>query len=335
LNTAIPLKPIDGLLAELGAFLPVPGTERVAIDAAIGHVLAEDLIVPGDIPPGPVASLSGYAVTSRDLIGASSYSPVPLANRQPVRAGDPIPTECDAVISVDSVEGEGVFAGAIFSPAPGENARLAGEDARADATLRPKGSILRVTDAAAATACGVATAEIRKVPVGIACSGFLERLVASLPGVSPGVGSADAPIRIILSPEPREVVPAGRVLAEGLALAGAEQVRVIATDRAAVLVVPPWPAAMLAAAFGVIDPLVAALVSCGRRPTRCGPLSAKVSSRVGLAEIVILAETKNGLEPLEGGALSLTAFAQADAILHLPPESEGFAAGEHVKAAAL
>ena len=86
------------------------------------------------------------------------------------------------------------------------------------------------------------------------------------------------------------------------------------------------------ASWNVIDPLVAALAGRGPRPKRCGQLTAKVSSRVGLAEIALLTETGDGLRPLEGGALSLTALAGADAILHLSPESEGFAAGERVEA---
>jgi molybdopterin molybdotransferase len=335
LNSVISLKPIDALLAELGSILPVSQAERVAIDAAVGQVLAEDLVVPEDVPLVPVASLAGYAVASRDLIGASSYSPVPLPSLQPVSAGDSLPADCDAVIPADSVEGEGIFAGALFSPQPRENARLAGEDARAGAVLRPRGSILRLTDAAAAIACGLADAEIRRVPVGIAGSDFLERLVTALPGASPATEHADAPIQIIAAPDPREFASAGRILAQGLALAGAEQVRVLATENSAILVVPPWPAALLAVAFGVIDPLVAALGRRDPRPARSGPLTAKISSRVGLTELVFLAETKGGLEPLGGGALSLTAFSRADAILHLSPESEGFAAGERVTAVAL
>jgi molybdopterin molybdotransferase len=335
LNNVISLKPIDALMTELGSLLPVSQAERVAIDAAIGHVLAADLVVPEDVPPVPVASLAGYAVASRDLIGASSYSPVPLPGLQLVGAGDPLPAGCDAVLPADSVEGEGIFAGALFSPQPRENARLAGEDARAGAVLRTRGSILRLTDAAAAIACGLADAEIRRVPVGIAGSDFLEWLATALPGASPATEHAGAPVQIIVSPDPRKFASAGRILAEGLALAGAEQVRVLATENSAILVVPPWPAAMLAIAFGVIDPLIAALVGREPRPARSRPLTAKISSRVGLTELAFLAETKGGLEPLGGGALSLTAFSRADAILHLSPESEGFAAGERVTAVAL
>src|SRR5581483_7531895 len=50
-------------------------------------------------PPHDVAAVDGWALRAADLIGASSYTPVPLT-KAPIwaEAGDGIPEGCDCVI---------------------------------------------------------------------------------------------------------------------------------------------------------------------------------------------------------------------------------------------
>src|ERR1700686_3881503 len=59
-------------------------------------------------PPCDIAAGDGWALRARDLVGASSYSPLPLA-RLPVwvEAGDSMPEGCDCVIDADSVDQAG------------------------------------------------------------------------------------------------------------------------------------------------------------------------------------------------------------------------------------
>src|SRR5262249_4034292 len=56
-------------------------------------------------PPHDVASSDGWALRASDLVGASSYTPLPLM-RSPawVEAGDRIPAGCDCVVDEDSID---------------------------------------------------------------------------------------------------------------------------------------------------------------------------------------------------------------------------------------
>jgi molybdopterin biosynthesis enzyme len=59
-------------------------------------------------------------------------------------------------------------------------------------------------------------------------------------------------------------------------------------------------------------------------------LSRKVTSTVGMAEVVPVRCNGHRAEPLAGGYLSWSVLARADGWLLLPPESEGYPAGAQV-----
>ena len=51
------------------------GSEVIPVEAASGRVLAERLVVPGDLPTFDRAHMDGYAVRARDTFGASGSLP--------------------------------------------------------------------------------------------------------------------------------------------------------------------------------------------------------------------------------------------------------------------
>ena len=59
-------------------------------------------------PPHDVAAVDGWALRASDLVGASSYTPLPLMT-QPVwvEAGERIPDGCDCVLDDDAVDRTG------------------------------------------------------------------------------------------------------------------------------------------------------------------------------------------------------------------------------------
>ena len=60
------------------------------------------------LPARDLAAGDGWALRARDLVGASSYSPLPLATSPVwVDAGDPMPDGCDCVIDADCVDQTG------------------------------------------------------------------------------------------------------------------------------------------------------------------------------------------------------------------------------------
>src|SRR5262245_65678581 len=56
---------------------PLPG-EPVALSAALGRVLANDLIAPIDVPPFDRANVDGFALKSSDTLGAVDAAPKQL-----------------------------------------------------------------------------------------------------------------------------------------------------------------------------------------------------------------------------------------------------------------
>ena len=78
-------------------------------------------------PPHDVAAVDGWALRASDLVGASSYSPMPLTT-QPVwvEAGERIPDGCDCVLDDDSVDRTGPMAQVLAEAIPGQGIRRKG-----------------------------------------------------------------------------------------------------------------------------------------------------------------------------------------------------------------
>src|SRR5450631_2441529 len=115
------------LAALLDRLEPVAPVE-LALAQALGCVAAEMPPLTA-VPPCDVAAADGYAFCAGDLVGASSYSPLPLATALAwVEAGDAIPQGCDCVISADLVDQTGPMAQVLGEAIPGQGVRRAGGD---------------------------------------------------------------------------------------------------------------------------------------------------------------------------------------------------------------
>ena len=99
-----------------------------------------------------------------------------------------------------------------------------------------------------------------------------------------------------------------------------------------VIVLPGAPDQALAAWWTLALPALDRL--SGRQPRQAValPLSRKIASSVGIAEIVLLEVNDGAWMPLAIGDLSLETIARADAWLAVPGGAEGFAAGTPVDA---
>ena len=155
------------LLAEKVAL--VCEAERVPVMAALGRVLAEDLVAPADVPPHENSAVDGYAVFFDDL-DPESETRLPVIGR--ATAGHPLeaPAERGAAVRIftgarmpegpDTVmmqedcrqEGEAV----IIRPGikRGANRRRRGEDIEAGARVLAAGTRLRPQDLGQAAAIG-------------------------------------------------------------------------------------------------------------------------------------------------------------------------------------
>jgi len=132
-----PLIPLDEALATLLAQVqPLAGRETLATGAAVGRVLAADLISPVDVPPADNSAMDGYALRAADagqplpvtqrIPAGSVPAPLPPGEAARIFTGAHVPPGADTVVMQEftelvgdkvSVRGEDVHAGAVVLPA--------------------------------------------------------------------------------------------------------------------------------------------------------------------------------------------------------------------------
>jgi molybdopterin molybdotransferase len=319
----------------------------------------------GAVPAHDVAALDGFALGARDLVGASSYSPLPLA--QPplwVEAGDAMPDNCDCVVDVDLVEWSGPLAQVVAEAIPGQGVRRAGEDVREASAVIPAGQPIRALDLLVARAAGLKTLAVRRprlhlvnVPAaaGPNLTAHLITELAATAGAavtrSDATGRDAASIARVFDETPCDLLVMiggtgvghadatvqalamrGKILAHGLALAPGRTTAIGRFAGNAVIALPGAPDQALAAWWTLALPVLDGLSARRNRPALTLPLARKIASGIGVTEIALLKQVDDAWMPLASGYLSLEAIAGADGWLAIPADSEGFAAGTPVDA---
>jgi len=145
---------------------PLPA-ETVALEDAVGRVLAEDALAVVDLPRFPSSAMDGYAVRAVDTPGSLPVVDRVSAGRPSTRAlghdeamgiatGGVVPEGADAVVPVEqSAEANGqVVVAEGF--APGTHVRPRGGDVEAGAPVLPAGTALSASRLAALASAGVA-----------------------------------------------------------------------------------------------------------------------------------------------------------------------------------
>ena len=156
---------------------PVEGTDTLPVRAALGRVLAEDIVSPIDVPSHDNSAMDGYAVRSADL---SPDSPVTLAEigaalagrefrgevgpGQCVRVmtGAVMPANTDTVVIQEVVKAEG---GRITIPPGqqrGQNRRLAGEDLRKGKPALAAGALIRPAELGLLASLGMGEVKVKR-----------------------------------------------------------------------------------------------------------------------------------------------------------------------------
>lgn len=357
-NSLTPLDhTLDALLQGVETVAPV---ERPLVEA-LRCIAAEMPALPA-WPPRDIAAADGYAFAARDLVGASSYSPLPLtAPPIWVEAGEAMPEACDGVLDSDSVDMSGPMPQVLAEVVPGQGVRRAGSDIAAGRLAVEAGRRVRPRDLLLARAAGLERLSVRRprlrivnVPGGsvaaewivesaqaagaeVVSSTAVGRDAASIAAAldesacdlllvvgGSGVGRTDAAVTALAS--------RGQVLVHGIALQPGRTSAVGRIGETPVLVLPGAPDHAFAAWWTLALPVLDRL--SGRRPRKTVnlPLARKIASSVGIAEIALLERQRGMWTPLAVGDLSLDAIARAEACLVISGGSEGFAAGSPIDA---
>lgn len=354
----VPLTPLDTALAALLDGLETVASEEVSLADALGCIAAEMPPLHA-LPAADVAAADGWALNSRDLVGASPYSPLPLTGFPVwVEVGDRIPDGCECVIHSDLVEQTGSMIQISAEAIPGQGVRRAGGNIAEGKTLAAAGVPVRVLDLLLARAAGlkklaVCRPRLRVINVSTATGiAVTTQLIADSAweagaDVSLETGKRDArSIADALETKPSDLLiiiggtgvgytdatvealaMCGTVIAHGIALQPGRTAAAGRIKNIPVIALPGAPDQALSAWWTLALPVLDRLSGRRLRQQTMLPLSRKIASSVGIAEIVLVEKIDNAWMPLAIGDLSLDHIARADAWLSVPAESEGFAAG--------
>jgi molybdopterin molybdotransferase len=339
------LTPLEMALAELLRNIePVAASERVPGDAPA--CAAAGLNELKAWPTHDIAATDGWALRASDLVGASSYTPLPLV-KEPVwvEAGAPIPHGCDCVLDEGAVDLSGPMAQVLAEAIPGQGVRRkGGEIADTSAIVdawRPGGLSraprLRVVNVpGGGITAKLIARSLSAARIEIECVEAEARDAASIAKVldvgvcdllvtvgGSGVGRTDATVLALAE--------RGEVLAHGLALQPGRTAAVGRIGHTPVVVMPGAPDQALAVWWTLVLPGLDRL-GAGQRKTVSRPLTRKIASSVGIAEIVLLEKQDGAWTPLAVGDLPLAPIAHSKAWLLVPGDSEGYAAGTPVNA---
>ena len=357
------LTPFDVALAALLRDLEPSTVVELSLREALDCVTAETPPLKA-YPPRDVAAADGWALRASDLVGASSYTPLPLTTSPLwVEAGDPIPDGCDCVIDADAVDQTGPIMQVLTEAIPGQGVRRIGADF-ADGFVIAPGSSFRPLDILPARAAGLEKMKVRRprlcvvnvpatkgdvvtaqliqenarsagaeVVFAEAASRDVAAVAEALDAAScdllvtiggSGVGRTDATIAALAQ--------RGELIAHGIALRPGRTSAIGRIGNTPVIAVSGSADHALAAWWTLALPALDRL--SGRQPRRTTvlPLARKIASSVGIAEIALLGREDDNWVPLALGDLPLETIVSAHAWLMLPDRSEGFAAGTPVAA---
>lgn len=356
------LTPLADALATIDTLARPVEPRDMNIDVAGSRVLAADVVATASAPAMALSLRDGWAVKSAETVDAGSYAPAILsALPQRVDAGEPLPAGADAVAPLDAVNIGSKQAEALAIVAPGEGVLPAGADIQAGIRLRSKGERLRATDQALMSAAGISQVAVReprirlvRAKTSIAQSyDWLARVMAAegaavstdpAGDISPdhlkaafhqessdailvvgGTGSGKDDMSVAT------LAQAGRVCFHGVGLIAGETAAFGTVGTRTVLLLPER-----------FDSALAGWLTIGRRWLRklsgraeeertfMAQLARKVTSTVGMADVIPVRCRAGQAEPLASGYLPASALVAADGWILVAPENEGYPAGATV-----
>ncbi len=181
MNALMPLE--EALERILGSARPPGGTEELSLLAALGAVLADDVVSGIDVPGDDNSAMDGYALRGEDLPGCLPISqrivagavgePLQPGTAARIFTGAPVPPGADAVVMQEncSVDESGLLSvqGAVT---PAQNIRPRGQDITAGAVALRKGRRLRPQDLGLLASLGVARVKVfRRLKVAVLSTG--------------------------------------------------------------------------------------------------------------------------------------------------------------------
>jgi putative molybdopterin biosynthesis protein len=160
------------------------GVERIPLDAALGRVLAADVLAPVDVPSFDRSNVDGFAVVAEDTFGASEETPrvislidehihtgivpgtaIHAGEAAAIATGGMMPRGADAVVMVEYADARWGVLRIARAVTAGSGVSFAGTDITAGETVLRQGQLLTSRDTGVLAAIGVAEIDVWRKPV--------------------------------------------------------------------------------------------------------------------------------------------------------------------------
>jgi len=156
---------------------PVSGVERLPVRAALGRVLARDIVSPIDVPSHDNSAMDGYAVRSDDLVSGAAVTLTEIGSAfagKPfdgevgrgecvrVMTGAVMPKNTDTIVIQEAVTADGPRITVPPGQERGQNRRLAGEDLQKGKPALRSGRMLRPADIGLVASLGIGEVSVRR-----------------------------------------------------------------------------------------------------------------------------------------------------------------------------
>lgn len=363
IQTIARLTPLADVLAMVDLEVKPVTPRTIDLGAAPGRTLAVDAMSRAR-PNVPIAMIDGWAIDADTTLGAGGYTPALLMHTPTrIEVGQPMPPDTDSVAPFDAVKLINGRAEALMTINPGDGVLSAGGDCDPAIPLRRAGDRLSLTDIAAFAAAGLARITVREPRIRVLplrgsaiviaaarlIAGDIERRGGSARLDDPGrdlgsvlgAESADAIIVIGGTGNGRNdnsvqtLAREAWVAVHGIALTPGETAAFGFSMQRPVLMLPGRLDAALAVWLLVgrfiLERLAGATHHKDADPVESLTLARKVTSTVGLAEVVPVRRTGTQAEPLAVRYLPLSSLARSDGWILVPADSEGYAEGTAVQ----
>lgn len=362
IQTIARLTPLADVLAMVDLDVKPVTPRTIDLAAAAGRTLAVDALSRAR-PNVSIAMLDGWAIDADTTLGAGGYTPA-LLLQTPTRieVGQPMPPGADSVAPFDAIKLKDGRAEALMTINPGDGVLPAGGDCDPAIPLRRAGDHLSLTDIAAFAAAGIARITVREPRIRVLPlrgSGIINaaaRLIAGDIERRGGAARLDDPGRdlgSVLGAESADAIIViggtgnGRndnsvqvlareasLVVHGMALTPGETAALGFSSGRPVLMLPGRLDAALAVWLlvgrRILDRLAAVTHHKDADPVETLTLARKVTSTIGLAEVVPVRRNGTQAEPLAVRYLPLSSLARSDGWILVPAESEGYSEGSPV-----
>jgi molybdopterin biosynthesis enzyme len=355
------LTPLDDVTRQIAGGITPVAPRDIAAAAALGATLAQDIVVSAPRPAAPLALIDGWAVPAEQTAYAEAYTPALLAAPREIGVGEPLGVDADAVAPLDAVTWRSDKGELPIALTPGDGVLPPGADAQPGEVLWRAGRRLRASDVAALQALGIPSVRVRKPCIRIARAraggdGIVDAItgwIAFAVGADGGESATappDAGIEAFLAADDADAViviggtgagprdasvhalrRTGAVEAHGIAISPGETAAFGMAGSRPVLLMPGRLDAAVAVWLLIGRPLLARLCSGAENaPSRQSVLMAKVTSTVGMTELILVRRDGDGVAPLASKYLPLATLAHADGWIVIPAASEGLPPGAPV-----